>query len=99
MAQWEEYYTGELPHAMGNFGVTEVNYSLGLLAIWNSFIDRETFWSRTMGESLPESILEILPVQLPESVLAMEAGHFGMAGWLVISVILVLGSFYRVLNH
>jgi ethanolaminephosphotransferase len=22
MAQWEEYYTGELPHAMGNFGVT-----------------------------------------------------------------------------
>ena len=22
MAQWEEYYTGMLPHAMGNFGVT-----------------------------------------------------------------------------
>ena len=22
MAQWEEYYTGSLPHAMGNFGVT-----------------------------------------------------------------------------
>lgn len=22
MAQWEEYYTGQLPHAMGNFGVT-----------------------------------------------------------------------------
>ena len=45
LAQWEEYYTGVLPHACGNFGVTEVNYGLGLFAIVNSCLNRKDFWS------------------------------------------------------
>merc|ERR1712166_104189 len=56
MAQWEEYYTGELPHAMGNFGVTETNYGLGLFAIYNSFLGkhgREQLWTSLIGDIIP----------------------------------------------
>lgn len=95
MAQWEEYYTGELPHAMGNFGVTEVNYSMGLFAIWNSFIDRETFWTTLMKDTVPESLQD----SVPPSILAMERRHFGMSVWLGASVVLISGSLYRVFNH
>jgi ethanolaminephosphotransferase len=35
-AQWEEYYTGVLPHATGNVGVTEVNYGLALVSVANA---------------------------------------------------------------
>eukprot|EP00536_Pseudo-nitzschia_multiseries_P016502 jgi/Psemu1/221508/e_gw1.1135.9.1 len=97
MAQWEEYYTGELPHAMGNFGVTEVNYGMGLFAIWNSLIDREKFWTTFLKDFLPASLLESLPV--PEFILNMQLRHIGMSGWLATTVVLVLGSFYRVLSH
>ena len=33
LAQWEEYFTGILPHGTGPIGVTEVNYGLALLSI------------------------------------------------------------------
>jgi ethanolaminephosphotransferase len=32
-AQWEEYYTGILPHATGNVGVTETNYGLAVFSM------------------------------------------------------------------
>jgi ethanolaminephosphotransferase len=35
-AQWEEYYTGVLPHATGNVGVTEVNYGLAVVSLANA---------------------------------------------------------------
>jgi ethanolaminephosphotransferase len=38
VAQWEEYYTGKLPHATGDFGVTEVNYGLGALTGLNALL-------------------------------------------------------------
>ncbi|GAX13136.1 choline/ethanolamine phosphotransferase [Fistulifera solaris] len=33
LAQWEEYFTGILPHGTGPIGVTEVNYGLAFLSI------------------------------------------------------------------
>lgn len=33
LAQWEEYFTGILPHGTGPIGVTEVNYGLAILSI------------------------------------------------------------------
>jgi ethanolaminephosphotransferase len=39
-AQWEEYYTGVLPHATGNVGVTEVNIGLALVSLANAALSR-----------------------------------------------------------
>lgn len=97
MAQWEEYYTGELPHAMGNFGVTEVNYGLGLIAILNSFIDREAFWCSLMKDWIPGKVHEV--VSVPEGVMNMELRHFALSGWFVVEIILILGSLQRVFKN
>jgi len=66
MAQWEEYYTGVLPHATGQYlGVTEVNYGLAFASLTNAvaFVGRSgqraQFYSQTL-RVLPESIVEAL---------------------------------------
>lgn len=97
MAQWEEYYTGELPHAMGNFGVTEMNYGLGLFTIANSFIDRETFWSTLMKDIIPESVAK--SITIPQYIMDMELKHFGLTGWFSIELLLIVGCAYRVLTN
>lgn len=59
MAQWEEYYTGVLPHATGEFGVTELNYGLGVLSIlnaliwWNRDVERNDFYSQPVSNIMP----------------------------------------------
>eukprot|EP00584_Thalassiosira_punctigera_P018437 CAMPEP_0172553374 /NCGR_PEP_ID=MMETSP1067-20121228/50440_1 /TAXON_ID=265564 ORGANISM="Thalassiosira punctigera, Strain Tpunct2005C2" /NCGR_SAMPLE_ID=MMETSP1067 /ASSEMBLY_ACC=CAM_ASM_000444 /LENGTH=393 /DNA_ID=CAMNT_0013341549 /DNA_START=45 /DNA_END=1223 /DNA_ORIENTATION=+ len=99
MAQWEEYHTHVLPHCAGKwFGVTETNYSLGMIAIVNSFLDREAFYHRPMElvlAPLGDSMLDQLPTALRE----LELRHFLMAGWGVTSVILMALSLKRVLSH
>lgn len=45
VAQWEEYYTGVLPHSTGNVGVTEVNYGQALFSFVNAFVDREALYT------------------------------------------------------
>ena len=45
MAQWEEYYTHVLQHANGDyFGITEVNYGMGMFVLFSAFIDNKVFW-------------------------------------------------------
>ena len=45
MAQWEEYYIHVLQHANGDyFGITEVNYGMGMFVLFNAFIDNKVFW-------------------------------------------------------
>lgn len=45
VAQWEEYHTGVLPHASGQIGVTEVNYSLALASLVNAFLPRSELYT------------------------------------------------------
>lgn len=93
MAQWEEYYTHVLPHACGNWvGVTEVNYSLGLLSIANAFIDREAFWMRPLTEVLPSSIID----RLPDYIASLELRHAGLSGWFILLSVLMFLSMVRV---
>ena len=75
--------------------VTEVNYGMGLFAIFNSFIDREKLWTSLAGDVLPAFVSSYLPAQ----VLGMQLKHLGLSGWYVTSSILVLGSFFRVLTN
>jgi ethanolaminephosphotransferase len=42
LAQWEEYYTGVLPHASGQVGVTEVNYGCALISLLHGTIWRKS---------------------------------------------------------
>ncbi len=95
----EEYYTEILPHAMGNwFGVTEVNYGIGLFAIFNSFLDREEVWlSKVKDVIIPASILEMSII--PETIANLEMRHFGLSLWFGSLLVLVIGSIYRVMTH
>lgn len=103
MAQWEEYYTGKLPHAMGEFGVTEANYGMGLFFMINAFWDREKFWKVTLEEKIPASALTFIEshtgLSIPNAVLQLEWRHACLVGWSVTAIILMLGSLYRVLTH
>lgn len=100
MAQWEEYYTHILPHAAGNFGVTEVNYGIGLITILMAFIDRKKFWIRLVKAYLPQAILDkIAGSLLVDRILELELRHFVVLMWCLTMVVLMLGSIGRVLRH
>mmetsp|Transcript_23495 Transcript_23495/g.55652 ORF Transcript_23495/g.55652 Transcript_23495/m.55652 type:complete len:454 (-) Transcript_23495:97-1458(-) len=93
MAQWEEYYTGSLPHSMGNFGVTEVNYGLAMLFILNSFIDREAFWTSLVNDVLPAAITGFMP----NAVLEMELRHAALLAWFFVTTgVLELACLHRI---
>jgi len=72
---------------------------MGLFAILNSFLDRERLWTTLVGDLIPAAGVSTVTTMIPDSVLGMQIRHFGLAGWLGISCILVSGSFYRVLTH
>jgi len=91
MAQWEEYYTDYLPHATGNFGVTEVNYGIGIFTIINSFVDRDRIWKSRMED--------IIPVTLPPTIAELELRYFAVIVSSIIFTPIMLLSLYRVMTH
>ena len=101
MAQWEEYHTHVLPHCAGKWcGVTEVNYSIGIITIINSFLDREAVYHRTMEELLaPLDPYYPVAQQLPPLVQELELRYFIMAAWGAMSVTLMILSIKRVMFH
>jgi len=90
-AQWEEYYTHVLPHGCGKWlGTTEINYGLGLLTIVMAFVDREELWvNTTVGDVY---ILQVLPAPLH----SLSLGQFGILGWLILSIVMVILCLIRV---
>lgn len=98
MAQWEEYYTGILPHAMGEFGVTELNYGIGFFLIFNSLIDREKFWlSAVKDVIIPESMVG--NPNIPDVLANLEMRQFGLILWFMSLSILIVSCIGRVLFH
>jgi ethanolaminephosphotransferase len=59
-AQWEEYYTGTLPHAVGNIGATEVLYGIALWAVGSGLgmIDR-TIYSQEIPQYFTDYLLKL----------------------------------------
>jgi|Transcript_17839 hypothetical protein len=99
MAQWEEYHTHVLPHCAGNWlGVTEVNYSLGVLAFVNSFLDRKAFYTRSM-ETVLAQYGDTITQHVPDIILAMELRGFLLSIWGIMSLGLMFQSVVRVLTH
>ena len=88
MAQWEEYHTHVLPHSVGGvFGVTEVNYGLGVFTIFNAFLDRQKFWGTPMDQ-----LISFFPAGLL-------ASQFSMICTYTMYFLLVIGSLLRVVPH
>jgi ethanolaminephosphotransferase len=63
VAQWEEYYTGSLPHATGDFGVTEVNYGMGVLTLLNAALVqqyRQTLYTTPLSSVTPVWLMQMV---------------------------------------
>jgi hypothetical protein len=80
LAQWEEYYTGVLPHCCGQVGVTETNYGLavaslvhGLLLHWPQLSQGRfaTFYSKPLLPMIaaPNSMLRAVLVRFANVIL------------------------------
>lgn len=73
-AQWEEYYTGSLPHAAGNFGTTEVLYAMGFWSLLSGLVGGE------MTKTVYDQVLplqEMLQDKLPFVSLILGDGYGG----------------------
>jgi hypothetical protein len=66
-AQWEEYYTGALPHAAGNIGTTEVLYGMAVWSIASGVFgmllpnDDGELTTLVYDRELPTVVQELLP--------------------------------------
>jgi ethanolaminephosphotransferase len=97
-AQWEEYYTGSLPHATGNVGVTEVTYGMALWSLLTGVFGREVYevtvfrWKDT---SPPPDAVLLLTGGLQE----VQVRHVAAVLWVCLIVGLTTLSYVRVYRH
>eukprot|EP00980_Cylindrotheca_fusiformis_P005359 scaffold1138_cov128-Cylindrotheca_fusiformis.AAC.41 len=91
-AQWEEYYTGVLPHAAGNFGVTEVNYGMALWSIATAIMGRDLY---------DVSIMESNKYMewMTGTGLNFQVKHIASLGWFFAVTTLIVLSWIRVYKH
>jgi ethanolaminephosphotransferase len=103
-AQWEEYYTGTLPHATGWIGVTELIYAFGLLSALHALIpDREALyttpllteewcqtppWSLVTGQPITADLCRNLTLQ-----------RLMLTTWYTLTCAVVTLSIMRVMQH
>lgn len=106
MAQWEEYYTGVLPHATGNLGVTEVNYGLAAASLLNGVLirDRTEFYSRRVDvpeaiakTSFWSSVLDFFGNEGDPSQIRVK--HLVLMGWFIMVTMLCILSLGRVMTQ
>jgi ethanolaminephosphotransferase len=93
VAQLEEYYTGTLPHAAGNFGVTEMNYGTATWSILTAFTGREFYDFPIMKATVN---LEWLSGKGQPNV---ELKHVMSLVWLVTNIVLITLSCIRVYKY
>ena len=99
MAQWEECHTHVLPHCTGNFGVTETNYGLSLLAVVNGFLDIKTVYQQPMEQVLARFLGASALERVPAVVLELELRHFLLSIWSLVFIVLVTLSAKRTMLH
>jgi ethanolaminephosphotransferase len=106
VAQWEEFYTGILPHATGNLGVTEVNYGMAMASLLNAvlFKDRKAFYAQDAETVFP--FLSSISLRFKEAILipmfgtsTLQLRHLFCIGWFTMMSLLILLSIGRVMAH
>jgi ethanolaminephosphotransferase len=105
IAQWEEYYTGRLPHAAGNLGTTEVLYGM---AIWSLLTGVGLMSRAAYDQQVPRMMQDYLP-NLPGSRLILgdddddepifQVRHGIVLFWVYGFVVLSVLSLTRVTQH
>ena len=103
-AQWEEYYTGTLPHATGNIGVTEVNYGMGLWSIASGLIISREAYQIELKSIMPvflEGISFSLPLQslITNNKEVLQVSDVLAVGWVYMIMTLSTLSAVRVAQH
>jgi ethanolaminephosphotransferase len=108
-AQWEEYYTGVLPHATGNVGVTEVNIGLALLSLANAALSeeaRKALYSASVAElvrglvpSSSSRFVDVVVLPVLERGNVRELRDAMAVGWYFMIVLLVTFSVARVFRY
>jgi phosphatidylglycerophosphate synthase len=102
-AQWEEYYTGRLPHACGNIGTTEVLYGIAAWTVGNGagILDRHIY-AQTIPSNLSYYLLQ-LPISsrtlYHEGASEMLYKDLFILFWVYGYLALALGSVFRVIGH
>jgi ethanolaminephosphotransferase len=103
-AQWEEYYTGRLPHATGNVGVTEVTYGMALWSFLTGVFGRDIYERRLVV--LEEFNHWLLPSHVQSLLLwwiggldELQVRHVASILWILMIVGLTTLSYIRVYQH
>eukprot|EP00934_Nitzschia_sp_Nitz4_P000208 Nitzschia sp. Nitz4//scaffold11_size288233//158887//160197//NITZ4_000778-RA/size288233-processed-gene-0.236-mRNA-1//-1//CDS//3329534086//208//frame0 len=107
LAQWEEYFTGILPHAAGSYcGVTEMNYGLALWSFSAGIFGPEIYQvvvipSEVVSKWENPLIRWFLSTGTLEDELtgAFQVRHAVAVGWVVMVITLILLSWIRVYQH
>lgn len=99
-AQWEEYYTGILPHATGDYcGVTEVNYGLAMWSIATGVLGSETYRMNIVEKetvsawNIPALNWVIAEQNSPGTI---QVRHILALGWSTMIIVLLTLSWVRV---
>lgn len=104
-AQWEEYYTGILPHATGEYcGVTEVNYGLALWSLTAGFFGQQMYDTilidtETLVRWNIPGLNWLLTLEDSDKISPFEARHMAAVGWAIMILCLVTLSWTRVYRH
>ncbi|KAL3909927.1 MAG: hypothetical protein SGILL_007895 [Bacillariaceae sp.] len=100
-AQWEEYYTGCLPHATGNVGVTEVTYGMALWSLATGLFGRHIYEQRvlTLDPADDAEPLQDLLLWWTGGLHEFQVRHVAAVAWICLVIGLTTLSYVRVYQH
>lgn len=104
-AQWEEYYTGILPHATGKYcGVTEVNYGLALWTLSAGILGPGMYSASIVNtETIQKWQIPALNWVLTDhytgDLAPLQVRHVAAMGWASMIICLLTLSWMRVYVH
>lgn len=100
-AQWEEYYTGSLPHATGNVGVTEVTYGMALWSLVTGLFGRDVYEQRVvlLDSVNDDSAIQSLLLWWTGGLHELQVRHVASVLWIFLIIGLTTLSYIRVFQH
>jgi ethanolaminephosphotransferase len=96
----EEYYTGSLPHATGNIGVTEVSYGMAVWSLVTGLFGRGIYYQTVFGldESHDSNPVQALLLWWTGGLHELQVRHVASLLWIFLVIGLVSFSYVRVYN-